>query len=125
MHSRLCKSVVAMLLVFSIGGHWALLQSVAWVSMVVEYSKDAPISVAVSKTFDGEHPCGICKLVRKGKATEEKQEALKAKTKIDFWVPAPEVTLPRIQVEPLEFVSVPPNLLFRAHAPPLPPPRQA
>src|SRR4051812_9002142 len=109
-----------MLLIFSVGGHWALLQSVAWVSMVVEYSKDAPISVAVAKTFDGVHPCGICKLVRKGKATEQKQEAIKSKTKIDFWVPAPEVTLPRIHVEALEFVSIVPNLPFRAHAPPLP-----
>lgn len=125
MRNRLAKSVVVLLLILSVGGHWALLQSVAWVTMVMEYSQESSISEAVSKTFDGRHPCKLCKLVKKGKESEQKQDALKVKTKIDFWVPAPEVALPRFEAAALEFPSLTENLPYLNAAPPLPPPREA
>jgi hypothetical protein len=94
--SRFCSSLVAVLLIFSIGGHWALLQSVAWVSMVVNFSKEAPLEVAVSKTFDGKHLCNLCKLVKKGKESERKRDAIKVKSQVDYWLCAQEaiVSLP-------------------------------
>jgi hypothetical protein len=122
---RLCKSVVAILLIFSIGGHWAILQSLAWVSMVVQYSQEAPIEVAVSKTFDGKHPCNICKLVKHGRDSEKKRETINQKSKLDFWIPtrALALTLPAVDQN---FTSAP-ELFFhaRAEAPPIPPPRWA
>ncbi len=29
---------------------------------------------AVTKTFDGKHPCVLCKVIKKGRAAEEQQE---------------------------------------------------
>jgi hypothetical protein len=39
---RLLKLPVVLALMVSIGLHWALLQSVAWVGMVVRYSRRLP-----------------------------------------------------------------------------------
>jgi hypothetical protein len=121
--NRLGKSLVAILLILSIGGHWALLQGVAWVTMVVDYSKEAPLSVAVSKTFDGQHPCNLCNLVRHGKDSEKKQEAIKVKTKIDFWMPLQPVTLEPLALAPCDFAAFAADIPVRSNSPPVPPPR--
>ncbi len=52
------------------GGHWAVLQSVAWAGMVVEYSKTSTLGAAVVKTFSGEAPCHLCKTIEAGKKQE-------------------------------------------------------
>ena len=71
-------------LVGMIGGHWALLQSAAWLGMAVNYSKHESVGVALEKTFDGKHPCKLCKLVRAGKASEKKHDLQKLEIKFDF-----------------------------------------
>jgi hypothetical protein len=48
------------------GGHWVLMQSIAWTTMIVTYSQDSTITAAVQKTFDGAHPCNICQTVSAG-----------------------------------------------------------
>jgi hypothetical protein len=123
--SRIAKSFIAVLLIVSIGGHWVFLQSVAWVSMVIDYSKDAPISVAVSKTFDGKHPCKLCKIVRHGQETEKKQDAIKVKTKPDVWLVAGAISLPNADLIREPFPSVTLLSRSRGESPPVPPPRQA
>lgn len=125
MRNSLARSVIVLLLILSVGGHWALLQSVAWMTMVMDYAQESSISEAVSKTFDGRHPCKLCKLVKKGKESEQRQDALKIKTKIDFWAPAPEAALPHSEVAALEFPPLTENLPYLKAAPPLPPPREA
>lgn len=60
---RLARLTLLIALMLSIGGHWALIQSAAWAGMIVKYSRDASLSVAIAKTFDGRHPCALCKLV--------------------------------------------------------------
>jgi hypothetical protein len=52
------------------GGHWMALQSLAWTRMFLSYSRDGQIAAAVAKTFDGRHPCSLCKQVEKSKQTE-------------------------------------------------------
>jgi hypothetical protein len=52
------------------GGHWMALQSMAWTRMLLSYSRDGQIVAAVAKTFDGRHPCSLCKEVEKSKQTE-------------------------------------------------------
>ena len=47
MRSSLAKCVVVTMLVFVLGAHWAFLQSVAWVGMVVTYSCNAPLTEAL------------------------------------------------------------------------------
>jgi hypothetical protein len=46
------------------------LQSLAWTRMLLSYSRDGQIVAAVAKTFDGRHPCSLCKEVEKSKKTE-------------------------------------------------------
>ena len=55
------------------GGHWAVLQAAAWVGMLVKYSESEGVEVAISKTFDGKHPCDLCLSIAKNKQTEKKQ----------------------------------------------------
>jgi len=51
----------------SLGGHWALLQTSAWVGMIVQYSQRAGLKAGIAQTFDGEHPCSVCKAIQDGK----------------------------------------------------------
>jgi hypothetical protein len=81
---RVSKFFVVLALVMVIGGHWALLQSVAWVGMAVNFSKKDSFTTALQKTFDGKHPCPLCKLVKAGKASEKKQDLQKLEAKIDL-----------------------------------------
>jgi hypothetical protein len=72
-------------LVLSLGLHWALLQTVAWTGMLLTYSRGTSLSEAVTKTFDGQHPCALCKFVENGRAEEKEQEQqqLKPGSKFD------------------------------------------
>ena len=79
--TKLGHTLIAFTLICAIGGHWAILQSVAWVGMVINYSQDSSLTVALQKTFDGEHPCKLCKVVRAGKKSEQKEASLKVETK--------------------------------------------
>src|SRR6266576_3215000 len=82
--TRWSKWLVVLALVVVTGGHWALLQSVAWVGMTVRYAKCDSFEVALQKTFDGRHPCKLCKLVKQGKASEQKRDLQKLEAKLDF-----------------------------------------
>lgn len=113
----------------SIGMHWALLQSAAWVGMLVTYSRDASIAEAVAKTFDGKHPCRLCKLVEKGQGTHpgdsKKAPQASAKVvKIDMEAtPVPRFTPPPADREAIVWISV--TRERQPAAPPVPPPRFA
>jgi hypothetical protein len=56
-------AVIAALFVET-GGHWLVLQSVAWTGMLLEYSQESSFGTAMQKTFDGEHPCDLCKTIQ-------------------------------------------------------------
>ena len=55
--------------------------------MLVGYSKGTSFSEAAKKTFDGEHPCSLCKVVKESKKQEEKKPLLKAETKMEAALP--------------------------------------
>jgi hypothetical protein len=121
---KIARALVVLSLVFAIGGHWAVLQSVAWLSMTVKFAQTDTLSAALRKTFDGLHPCKLCKVVRDGQQSEKKQETLKVETKLDFWLvshasllnpPQPFSVLP----------SGPDSVQLRSESPPTPPPRAA
>jgi hypothetical protein len=57
------------------GGHWMVLQTVAWAQMLRDYSKSTPIAEAIERTFSGGYPCGMCIKISKGKQKEEKAPA--------------------------------------------------
>jgi hypothetical protein len=109
-------------LVVMVGGHWAILQSVAWVGMALNFAQTAPLGVALKKTFDGKNPCTLCKAVNEGKKSEREQSLLKVETKLDFYLTPSAFLLdapPFVAIEPGAAETVQP----RAHAPPRQPPR--
>ena len=67
MFARFAKMVVIVTLVATTGAHWALLQSVAWTTMLADNLSCGSVGVAVSRTFDGNHPCPLCKAIAAGK----------------------------------------------------------
>jgi len=110
-------------LTFSLGAHWAVLQSVAWVSMFVTYSRTAPVCEALIKTFDGRHPCGLCVFVAGGKkADDQKPQQVVNTPQLDLFLDTP---APIVLLE----TDAPPASSFqecwepRAERPPSPPPR--
>ncbi len=74
------RFATVLVLVLSLGLHWAVLQTIAWTGMIVSYSRDASFTEAVTKTFDGEHPCPMCKVIKQARA-EEKQKEKKQEVK--------------------------------------------
>ena len=81
---RLTKAAVVLALASSIGFHWAIFQSLAWVGMVVTYSQETTITEALAKTFDGQHPCALCKQIAKGKRSENKSDMPVQGKKLEF-----------------------------------------
>ena len=77
--------LISMLLV-SVGVPAALLQSVAWLGMSVSYSLDTgSVAKGLEMTFDGEHPCRLCRALSKGEETgrqQPKQDILKKKVQL-------------------------------------------
>lgn len=61
------------LLCLSLGLQWAFLQGVAWTGMVISYARDGSVIEAVTKTFDGEHPCPLCKVVEEGQKQDQEK----------------------------------------------------
>src|SRR5215831_946433 len=116
------KLLIVLALASSIGLHWAFLQAVAWKGMVISYSQDRPVTEAVSDTFDGQHPCKLCKHIAREKQAEKKSEFQLESGKVKF------------AYAPIAFVFSTPPLLWEVaapdesaelltHSPPVPPPR--
>lgn len=83
MFQRLAKLLVLLAAVQLLGGHWMVLQSAAWVGMVVSYSHGESMATALEKTFDGAHPCDLCKVVKSGRDEEQRQPVAKSILKLD------------------------------------------
>ena len=82
------RFITVLVLVLSLGLHWAFLQTVAWTGMIISYSQGSSFKEAVAKTFDGKHPCSLCKVIQQGRAEEKKQDQQQTKpiSKMDLGV---------------------------------------
>lgn len=112
-------------LLAAIGGHWALLQSFAWATMLADNLQTHSVTESIERTFDGKHPCRCCRAIAAGRQTEKRPET-------EF--PGVKLKQPDLAWERSCFVFVPPADFhwlpaFEAtadslsHAPLLPPPR--
>lgn len=120
---KLSKWLLVAMLTFSFGMPWVVLQSVAWLGMAVTYSHETCFTEALAKTFDGRHPCKLCKFVAENQKSEKKPDAQKVETKFDPFCASKQlfvISSPPAQPQ----VYVPGLLVVRNEAPPLPPPRQ-
>ncbi len=122
------RLVLLLVAALSMGLHYAVIQVVGWVNMTVEYSQTAPLSEALVMTFDGKHPCELCKLVEKelGHAEQDDQRAPEKKTELKLppvvcWVDG--IQLLRLSHERLPLVKWDDSARYRRERPPLPPPR--
>jgi hypothetical protein len=68
---RAVRVVAVLLLSLSLGLHWVVLQSVAWTTMLIDRTQSSSFVTALRTTFDGKHPCRICKAVSAGKSAEK------------------------------------------------------
>ncbi len=52
------------------GGHWALMQGIAYAGMIRVYSSEGSLSSTIEKTFNGNSPCSFCKKIAQAKKKE-------------------------------------------------------
>ena len=119
--------MMAIALFMAIGGPLALLQGVAWVTMVHDFSKTGSLTQAVTKTFDGKHPCSMCKKIASARTCEEKAPVtVKVDKKAEVFVVSLGSELPKPVSYPFAYGPAPfvlmPELFF---APPVPVPISA
>lgn len=90
--------------------------------MVINYSQHCSFVKAVEQTFDGAHPCGLCKRINQAKDTEKKQDNQRSGPKADLICVVRHFALlpPFLPVEYSELVS---SLICGPQEPPSPPPR--
>jgi hypothetical protein len=81
---RLGKIFLVLALVALLGAHWMLLQSVAWTTMLADNLCTHSVTEAVTQTFDGNHPCDLCKAIAAGKQSEKKTEFSFSSQKLEF-----------------------------------------
>ena len=111
------------MLVLLTGTHWLALQTVAWAGMIVSYSETAPLRTALAETFDGQHPCPLCKAIAAGKKSEKKNDFTLQSKKLEF-PPAPDNVTP-VAPSHFQFLPLADNASAKTlfHTPPTPPPR--
>ncbi len=113
------------LALFSIaGGHWAVLQTVAWTGMMIEYSRESPLTMAIKKTFSGQAPCDMCHSIEAGKQKESRQPLVwKADKKLDKFFPVTALCAPLPAATDFQFPPLTDESgARRASAPPSPVP---
>jgi len=121
-YGRISKTCVALALAGTLSLHWAFLQTVAWMGMVASYSEHAPLWEALAYTFDGKHPCCLCRAIAAGKKSEQKNEFTSQNLNFEF-PPAKENP---IFIAPASFQLLPQLNSFSESLlpePPTPPPR--
>ncbi len=104
--------LVAVAMLALAGGHWAVLQSVAWGQMIWTYTQETgSLAEAIQKTFDGANPCSMCRAITQGKKNERQSpRALEVAKKAEIFLMAETDSLrppaPRERVFPARVFSL-------------------
>jgi hypothetical protein len=121
---RLGHALLIVAFLAATGGHWAVLQTVAWTNMLADNLQTTSLSNALTKTFDGKHPCTMCKEISAGKKSEKKAEFPTLGTKLEFVSERPAFVFSA----PSDFrlvTALTVTLTTWSEAPPTPPPLAA
>lgn len=105
------------------GTHWLALQSVAWTTMLAENLHSTSWAQAVGRTFDGKHPCCLCKQIAAGKQSEKKSDVQVEIKKPDYSY----TNFKFIFCSPSDFYevcAVNNPVASLTHAPSVPPPKE-
>ena len=124
MFQRFGQILLLVAVLASTGMHWMLLQSVAWASMLANNLQTTTLPTAITRTFDGKHPCRFCKAIATGKRTERKCEFSVSLNKFEFVLNGGQFTFHRPQAFTL-LPEHPARWGCLPNRPPVPPPRAA
>jgi len=119
---RLGKVLMLLAMMIATSSHWAMLQSAAWTGMLARNVCTGSFVDALEKTFDGKHPCSLCKVIAAGKKSEKKQEFAVQRQQLEF----PPLNRDFILIAPSRFeivLSINPIAASFSRRPPVPPPR--
>ena len=118
------RAILAVMILGLTGGHWAILQSVAWTRMIIDYSRSSSLQTAVGQTFDGRHPCELCRLIQTAKESSQPHELQQTSVTYDplfLAILADRFYEPPCSRVPRPVFAVHPS---RSDPPPVPPPRR-
>jgi hypothetical protein len=82
------KFVMLLTVLLLVAGQWGVLQTLAWATMLVDYSRAESLSAAVVKTFDGHHPCALCRTVQAGRQQEHRASLASEPFRLECTAPA-------------------------------------
>jgi hypothetical protein len=120
--ARVAHLLLIVALLGATGTHWMMLQTVAWATMLADNARTAPLPSAFARTFDGKHPCALCKQIAAGKQSEHKSDVQTELKKLEF-LHAPVIlslwSSSQFRSVPEQTFSAP----LLAEMPPVPPPR--
>lgn len=122
MFVRLGHVLLILALLGATGGHWVVLQTIAWADMLATNLQTESLSDAITKTFDGKSPCKMCKQISAGKSAEKKSELPFQMKKLEFVFPRPA----GLVFAPQDFRIAPESTFYLEsvpHRPSVPPPR--
>ncbi len=113
--------MIGLALFLTTGGHLAILQGVAWTNMVRDFAKTESIGTALEKTFDGQHPCTLCKKITETGSGKKDDALASAKSKLGEFLPQSQSLLtppcPKAFHFPTALQNKPADIFF---APPVP-----
>lgn len=118
-------TAIILALALSMGLDWAALQAVAWTRMLAGFSQSMPMGRAITRTFDGLHPCTLCLAIRRGREAERNASSpitLENQIKLEFDLPVAPVSVFLTAPTPSSFPGSD-TFSTRSHAPPKPRPR--
>lgn len=119
----LSAAICLVAIFFSSGGHWAVLQSVAYARMVVEFAQKDSLGIAVKKAFAGRHFCSLCPKIRDGYNEQRKAPRTQTVDRLPEFVGQSGGLLLFMLTQGLEILSLLPSYIDFSTAPPKPPPR--
>ena len=116
------KILTVLMLVLTTGLHWAALQSVAWGTMLAGHLRTQSVTESVSQTFDGRHPCCLCKAIAAAKKAQKQGETVSVTVKFEY----PPVADGVVMFPPALFTLLPADDIYAtllSSEPVAPPPR--
>ena len=118
------RTITVVTLCLAVGLHWLTLQSVAWTAMMFRNVTQVSFCQAVKRTFDGAHPCSLCRIVNKGNASDQKRDAQISSAKIDLVCISRVIRLLPDSVS-IRYATSEIEISETEQSPPVPPPRLA
>ena len=125
MRQRLQLSALLLAWLMATGSQWDVVQVFAWGRMFASYSQTMPLASALRLTFQPDHMCSVCKMVKAAKQQQEQSPMAPSKALgkiLLVFAPVPVVVIASMSSEQWPTGSKSMCSAERG-APPIPPPR--